>query len=142
MAFARWLGVANWPINGILMNMRILVIDDTPAIREVVSGLLGDMCEVDEANDGIQAYLKAKSGEYDVALMDIRMPNFDGIDAAQSIRDLERNAGRTRMPIIAMSAEMTPHLARECIAAGMDDYVAKPFDRAELREKIQRCISA
>lgn len=121
--------------------MRILVIDDTPAIREVVSALLGDAYDVDDASDGIQAFLKAKSGHYDLALMDIRMPHFDGIEATESIRNLETDSGRPRMPIIGMSAEMTPQLERSCLAAGMDDAIAKPFDTELMRYKISGLLA-
>lgn len=117
--------------------MRVLVIDDAPAIREVIGGLLGDDYEIDGACDGIQAFLKAKSGNYDLALMDIRMPNFDGLEATQSIRALEKHQGKARMPIIGMSAEMDPKLERLCIGAGMDDCLAKPFDGNLLCFKVE-----
>jgi CheY-like chemotaxis protein len=119
--------------------MRVLVIDDTPSIREVIAALLGDQYEIDEAGDGIQAYLKAKSGTYDIALMDIRMPNFDGISATESIRDLEKQGDRPRLSIIGISAEMSPKMERECLAAGMDDVLAKPFEGRALLSKIHRC---
>lgn len=119
--------------------MRVLVIDDTPSIREVIAALLGDQYEIDEAGDGIQAYLKAKSGNYDIALMDIRMPNFDGISATESIRDLESQDNRPRLSIIGISAEMSSKMEKECFAAGMDDVLAKPFDGKTLLSKIHRC---
>ncbi len=120
--------------------MRSLVIDDTPSIALVISGLLGDDFSVDEASDGIEAFLKAKSGTYDLALMDIRMPNFDGIQATISIRDLEREGNKSRMPIIGMSADESKDLLQRCHQAGMDDFLLKPFEGTELREKIRKCV--
>ncbi len=72
---------------------------------------------------------------FDLILLDLRMPKTSGIQCAQKIRELERCRG-TKTPIIAVTAHAMPGDREKCLAAGMDDYIAKPFTLALLREKI------
>ncbi|HEV2081927.1 MAG TPA: PAS domain-containing protein [Brevundimonas sp.] len=113
------------------MTMRILVADDAPANRELVSAILGGLgLTVDAVEDGAQAVEAARTGAYDLILMDVHMPVMDGLDATRAIRAGGGSAART--PIIALTANVQPEQAERCREAGMDAHVGKPIQIAEL----------
>ena len=112
-------------------GLRILMADDAPANRELVTAILGGMgASVDTVADGAQAVQAARTGGYDLILMDVHMPVMDGLDATRSIRAIEGPAGRT--PIVALTANIQPEQVQRCREAGMDDHVGKPIQVAEL----------
>ena len=89
------------------------------------------------AETGIQTVDKFKTDEYDIILMDVEMPDMDGIEATRLIRKLEREdilvgAARKRIKIVALTASTTKEDRDRCIASGMDDYISKPFRQSEL----------
>ena len=89
------------------------------------------------AETGIQTVDKFKAGEYDIILMDVEMPDMDGIEATRLIRKIEREdilvgAARKRIKIVALTASTTKEDKDRCIASGMDDYISKPFRQSEL----------
>ncbi len=88
------------------------------------------------ANDGIEALAKAKQQKYHAILMDIQMKGMDGYNATMEIRKSEKESGRPRVRIIGMTAHALPGDREKCLAAGMDDYIAKPFSPEELRMKL------
>jgi len=92
--------------------------------------LQGAGYRVDLAEDGVQAVALAQSRDYAAVLMDLQMPTMDGMEAAQRIRAL--NGPRAEVPIIALTAHAMPQTRIECLEAGMNDYLAKPINRAEL----------
>ncbi len=116
---------------GDIRGMRILLVEDLPANQELASTILrrAGHC-VDLANDGIEAIAAAAANSYDVIFMDIHMPQMNGVSAARGIRDLPGAAGQT--PIVAMTADAFPGQVRAFRQAGMDGYVAKPFQQQEL----------
>lgn len=119
---------------------KILIVDDHPINLEIGAALLGLIgCEVDVADNGKEAVERAASGEYDVILMDIHMPQMDGLQATRAIKALPGRPGRT--PIIAMSADALPRQVERCYAAGMVDHIAKPVQREALYAKIERWLS-
>ncbi len=121
--------ISSGPING--AGVRILLVEDLPISQEVASTILrGGGHIVDIANDGIEAVAAMEVKSYDLILMDIEMPRMDGFTAARTIRDLPGPAGQT--PIVAMTATAIPENIRAFQRAGMDGYVAKPFQREEL----------
>jgi CheY-like chemotaxis protein len=91
--------------------------------------------EVRIANNGREAIERFESEPFDVVLMDVEMPVMDGIEAAIRIRALEQTSGG-RIPIIAMTAHVLADVQERCRAAGMDDYLAKPIQPADLYARL------
>lgn len=119
---------------------RILVVDDHPANREVARLMLNVMgCEVHQAEDGDQAVRMCQARDYDLVLMDVRMPRIDGLAATRAIRALPGPAAQT--PILALTADAMPEDAALCLAAGMDGHLAKPIAFADLAEAIGRALA-
>ena len=85
---------------------------------------------VDIAGDGAEALAKLAHGHYAAVFMDCQMPNVDGYEATARIRAQER--GDERLPVIAMTAHAMAGDRERCLAAGMDDYLAKPFKKDQL----------
>lgn len=119
---------------------RILLVDDHPMNREIGSALLTLVgCRVETAENGHQAVEMARDGGFDIILMDIHMPEMDGLAATRAIRALGN--GVSQIPIIAMSADALPQQVERCYAAGMVDHLAKPVQREVLYAKISRWLA-
>ena len=124
-------------------DLRILVVDDNATNRLVLQTLLGHMGVTTQiACDGMEAVAAWESGHWDVILMDIHMPEMDGLEASMAIRDEERARGRKRTPIIAVTASVLSHETARYRAAGMDDVVAKPVETSILMAAIEACLAA
>jgi CheY-like chemotaxis protein len=95
--------------------------------------------KIDIAENGKHAIEKLSSGEYDLILMDIQMPEMDGYEATQFIRK-NMQPPKAKIPIIAMTAHAIVGEAEKCIALGMDDYISKPFNQKTLYEKINHLM--
>jgi PAS domain S-box-containing protein len=120
--------------------LRILLAEDSVVNQKLVVGLLTKYGHhLDVAENGRRAYELWYSGRYDLVLMDVQMPEMDGLEAAQIIRAHERRTGR-HTPIIAMTAHAMRGDRERCLEAGMDDYVAKPIRRQVLVETIHRVM--
>jgi signal transduction histidine kinase/ligand-binding sensor domain-containing protein/DNA-binding response OmpR family regulator/HPt (histidine-containing phosphotransfer) domain-containing protein len=118
---------------------RVLVVEDQPLNREVATGILASLgLLVDTANHGGQALDMLRTRHFDAVLMDCEMPVMDGFSATSAIRHAE-SAG-TRIPIIALTADATAAGREACLAAGMDDYLAKPFRREALHATLTRWL--
>lgn len=120
----------------------LLVEDYAPNV--LVAGMIleGFGYSYDVAADGKQAIEKMKKGGVDIVLMDVQMPEMDGFSATRLWRETEVTGKEgKRLPIIGMTAHASDRDKDRCLQAGMDDYIAKPFDTAELREKIAALLS-
>jgi CheY-like chemotaxis protein len=116
---------------------RILVAEDDGVNRMVAVHLLKRLgYQVDAVNDGREAVAAWQSERYDLIVMDCQMPVLDGYRATREIRSLETD-GR-HIPIIALTANAMPDAERQCKAAGMDAYIAKPIDRDQLEACLDR----
>jgi CheY-like chemotaxis protein len=115
------------------LPLRILVAEDNPNNQLVLSALLEPFgVALTMTNDGRAAVEAFAAGAFDVVLMDAQMPRLNGVEAALEIRRLEAEQGRIRTPIIALTANVMNHQVQEYLAAGMDDFIAKPIQLAEL----------
>jgi CheY-like chemotaxis protein/HPt (histidine-containing phosphotransfer) domain-containing protein len=121
---------------------RVLLVEDNRVNQEVARRLLGTFgIEPQIASDGAQAVMRVQAEPFDLVLMDCQMPGMDGYEATQAIRAWERETGRARLPIIAMTANALPGDRDRCLAVGMDDYVSKPIKRAVLSEALSRWLA-
>ena len=91
-------------------------------------------------DDGREALEAVAGTRFAVVLMDVQMPEMDGLEATRRIRQVEATSGvgAQRLPVIALTASTTPSDRMACYQAGMDEFLSKPFDPAELLEVVQR----
>ena len=116
--------------------LRILVAEDNPVNQQVAAGLLKRFGHrVDLVADGREALEAVGSLPYDLVFMDVQMPEMDGFEATRAIRVL--SGPEAGVPIIAMTANAMQGDRERCLAAGMDDYISKPVDRAKLSVVLQ-----
>ncbi|HCA7571262.1 TPA: response regulator [Pseudomonas aeruginosa] len=121
-------------------GQEILLVEDNPVNQTVIEAMLRSLgYHVTLVADGIQAVRSAERQRYDAILMDCRLPVLDGYSATREIRAQEN--GR-RVPIIALTANALQGDRENCLQAGMNDYLAKPFKRAELQRILQRWIGS
>jgi CheY-like chemotaxis protein len=119
---------------------KILLADDDEFSRLVtVLRLERKGHQVNVAVDGVQAVTLASENKYDVILMDVSMPNMDGIEACANIRNIA-NSQKSIVPIIAFTAHSFPDLDQKCIEAGFDALITKPALTAEVLDTIETVI--
>jgi signal transduction histidine kinase/CheY-like chemotaxis protein len=122
---------------------RVLLAEDNPVNVEVARAMLGSLgLEVHVARHGAEALAAMRTQVFDAVLMDCQMPVMDGYAATAAIRRLEAGrAGSRHVPIIAITANALQGDREACIAAGMDDYLSKPFSRQDLRGAVGRWVA-
>ena len=126
------------PPTSALTGARILLAEDNRLNQEVAVALLAEAgMHTDVVADGKAAVDRVREHDYDAVLLDMQMPVMDGLDAARAIRALP---GREGLPLIAMTANAMPEDRERCLAAGMNDHIAKPFQPARLWEILQHWI--
>jgi PAS domain S-box-containing protein len=118
---------------------RLLVVEDEPINRLLAKEFLADAgCEVDTAENGVEAVERVENNRYALILMDMQMPKMDGLEATRRIRTLPN--GRS-VPIVAMTANAFAEDREACLAASMNDFVTKPFVPETLYQTILRWLS-
>ncbi len=117
----------------------VLVVEDNPANQEVVREMLQELgIAVEIAASGPEAIEILANHQYDAILMDCQMPGMDGLEATRRLREQERKAGRTPTPIIALTANVMQSDRDDCLSAGMDDFLGKPFRFADLAAIVEK----
>jgi signal transduction histidine kinase/DNA-binding response OmpR family regulator len=119
--------------------LRVLLVEDIGTNQEVALGLLRKLRVVcDLAVNGVLAIKALQEKAYDLVLMDVQMPEMDGITATQAIRSGAGGALNPRIPIVAMTAHAMDRDRQRCFDAGMDDYIAKPISRDDLERVVRK----
>jgi two-component system, sensor histidine kinase len=123
------------------LSGRVLLVEDNAVNRMVAQRMLsGTGLDTVTAENGEQALALLEQEEFDCVLMDIQMPVLDGLEATRQLRSRERKTGRRRTPVIALTANALSGERERCLAVGMDDYLAKPFQRRKLLYMVARYL--
>jgi diguanylate cyclase (GGDEF)-like protein len=127
------------------IGMKVLLVEDNPVNQEVARVMLRRLgCQISLVSGGAQAVEQVKNDHFDVVLMDCQMPDVDGYEATRRIRRWEsedRPQTQTRLTIIALTANAMQGDREACLAAGMDDYLAKPFTLSDLEQILAQWMS-
>ncbi len=119
---------------------RILLAEDNPVNQRVALGILQKWGHtVVAVNNGNEALAALERESFDLILMDVQMPEMDGLEATRAIRESERHTGK-HIPIVAMTAHAMKGDRERCLAGGMDDYVSKPIQLADLKRAIDAMV--
>lgn len=119
------------------ISLNILIAEDNEINASVVYSHLADMGHnVDIATDGTTALYAMHKHHYHLVLMDVNMPNMDGIEATRQWRRLEQN--NTHLPIVALTAKATSKDRDRCLNAGMDDFITKPVNEKQLKTILEK----
>lgn len=122
--------------NHCILNIRILVVEDNKVNQMIVKKVLSNWnTHTEFADNGLIALQMLKSSDFNIILMDIQMPEMDGYTAVQKIRS-EFSEPKSSIPIIAMTAHAISSEKQKCLDAGMNEYISKPFEPADLKKKI------
>ena len=122
----------------------ILIVEDNPVNQIVISSMLENLgCCYDIADEGITGLKKMTGADYDLIFMDCNMPEMDGFEVTRRFRQWEEGQkARPRTPIVALTANAIKGDRDFCLAAGMDDYLAKPFNQEQVFEQLTRWLSS
>jgi signal transduction histidine kinase/CheY-like chemotaxis protein/HPt (histidine-containing phosphotransfer) domain-containing protein len=122
-----------------LRSLKMLVVEDNPVNQRVAVGMLTRKGHVVvTADNGADAMKRLQAEKFDLVLMDRHMPVMDGLEAVRALRALPPPLGA--LPVVALTAAATQDEIRECLAAGMNDFVPKPFSPEQLAEVIERVM--
>ena len=125
-----------------IRKSRILLVEDNLIVQRVALTMLSNLgCVVDIVPDGQQAVTALELINYDMVLMDWMMPRMDGLEATARIRGDESNVLNHAVPIIALTSNTKPGDREKCLDAGMNDYLAKPVNKAYLAEVIKKWLN-
>ncbi len=121
---------------------RVLLVEDNPVNQLVAKEMLASLgCQLEVADNGRAALECIRRGKFDVVLMDCQMPEMDGYEATRELRRIE-SSGNSRLPVVALTANAMDGDRDRCVAAGMDDYLTKPFKREQLAKMLARHLRA
>jgi two-component system sensor histidine kinase/response regulator len=120
---------------------RVLIAEDNAINQKVAQVTLKRAgYAVDAVWNGSEAVAACRAQDYDVVLMDCQMPEMDGFQATEAIRQWEKNFGKARTPIIALTANAIKGDREACLEVGMDDYLCKPLDPKQLIQTLNKMI--
>ena len=123
------------------IDTRVLVVEDNEINRRFAEALLRKLgCISHTVTNGREALEALEAGDYDVVLMDCMMPEMDGYEATLRLRAREQATAAPRMPVIALTASASNADLDKCLAAGMDDYLSKPYTVDALKSKLTRWV--
>jgi CheY-like chemotaxis protein len=123
-------------------DRRILLVEDNIINQKVALGILKKLgLRADAAANGLEALHALQTQPYDLVLMDIQMPEMDGLEATQHIRDSQTKVLDHEIPIIAMTANALPEDRERCHQAGMNDFIAKPVQAQVLSQVLEHWLS-
>jgi len=124
------------------LSGKVLLVEDNEVNRRVAIALLNKIgVDVVSAVNGLDAVEKMTAGSYDLVLMDMHMPQMDGIAATKHIRGMDEPR-KAKVPIVAMTANVMPEARRACSDVGMNDFLPKPFVRDQLVQQLKRWLPA
>ncbi len=117
--------------------MKILVVDDFSTMRRIVKNILKQIGfeNMDEAEDGAEAFNKLQTGNFDFLITDWNMPNVTGLDLLKKVRSDPKLKG---LPVLMVTAEAEKEQVITAVKAGVNNYVVKPFTADALKEKIEK----
>jgi two-component system chemotaxis response regulator CheY len=120
------------------MGCKVLLVDDSGVMRKIILRSLNacGVTDVVEAADGVEGWARFGEQEFDLVLTDWNMPNKNGLQLLQEIR-----GSGSKAPVIMITTEAEVGHVNEAIAAGVSDYLAKPFDNETLRKKIDKYVT-
>jgi CheY-like chemotaxis protein len=122
-------------------HAKVLLAEDNPVNIEVARELLTAAgCRVSVACNGLEALAQFQDARFDVILMDCQMPIMDGIAAVRKMREIEHEQALIRTPVIAVTANAFSEDRARCLAAGMDDYISKPYSEETLVNTLSRWL--
>lgn len=122
-----------------MCKSNVLLVEDNPVNQEVGRTMMEAFgCRVDVASNGSEALDRMESSRYDIVFMDCQMPVMDGLEASRLIRQREKQQGRPRAAIVALTAHVADQDRSRCLEAGMDDYLGKPFRMQELSRMMEK----
>jgi PAS domain S-box-containing protein len=131
------------PVGDGARPVRLLLVEDNLINRKVVLKILERFgCRADAVASGLEAVKALEMAPYDLVLMDVQMPEMDGLEATRVIRSPESPVRNHDIPIIAVTAHAMTGDRERCLKAGMDDYVSKPVQLQQLAEAIERQLPA
>ncbi|HSO39027.1 MAG TPA: ATP-binding protein, partial [Labilithrix sp.] len=120
-------------------SLSVLLVEDNAVNREVALSMLERLgCSVEVAGDGSEVCAAIERRHFDLVFMDCQMPVMDGFDTTREVRRREAANGLPRLPIVALTANALAGDRESCLAAGMDDFVSKPFHVRDLRAIVER----
>ncbi len=131
----------NLDANEDFKDVKVLLVEDNPVNRSLCMEMFSVLgCNVSIARDGNEALELLQRNKFDIVFMDCQMPFLDGYETTRRYRDLEKREGEVHLPIIALTAYAMEDDRQKCIAAGMDDYLAKPFKLLQLRNMLLKWV--
>lgn len=121
------------------LSMKLLVVDDFSTMRRIVKNLLKQIgyVNIEEAEDGVQAFSKLKAGSIDFIISDWNMPNMDGLELLKNVRN---DPQLKDIPVLMVTAEAEKEKVVAAIQAGVNNYIVKPFTGEVLKEKIDKIL--